>query len=254
MLLCVGRRRGVEAWSLTFSGIKDAALLRAGAVAGLGSAAVAVVFNAIHPRATSESLNDIPELLRLVAASDSWRVVHLASVVASLVGVAAIVSILWSIMLEGSNRWPVTALVLIVITTPTLLLSVGLDGFAIKTVADRWAAAGGDQSLLGAATALRSVDVAVLNVVMIGHFGLIAILLGVATWTSPLYGKWLGLVAVAAGVLGALCGTLQALSGKLTTLSYLVLLTVSLALFTIWLTLCSIVLLRKADQVLPAGA
>lgn len=229
-------------------------MLRAGAVAGLGSAAVAVLFNAIHPRATSESLNDITELLRIVSASGSWRLVHLASVVASLVGVVAIVAILWSMVLHGSNRWPLAALVLLVITTPTLLLSVGLDGFAIKTVADRWAAAGGgDQSLVTAATALRSVDVAVLNVVMIGHFGLIAILLGVATWSSRLYGKWIGLVAIAAGVLGVLCGTLQALSGKLTAFSYLILLTVSLALFTIWLTLCSIVLWRKADEVATAA-
>ena len=221
-------------------------------MAGIGSAAIAVLFNAIHPRATSESLNDTPELLRIVAASDSWRIVHFVSVVASLVGVAAVVAILWSMVLDGSSRWPIIATVLLVITTPTLLLSVGLDGFAIKTVADRWADAqtlGDRNTLMTAATALRSVDVAVLNVVMIGHFGLIAIVVGVATWTSRLYGKWLGMVAMVGGVLGVLCGTLQALSGKLTTLSYLVLLTVSLAMFTIWLTLASIVLWRNADRV-----
>ena len=212
---------------------------------------VAVAFNAIHPRAPSGSLNDTPELLRIVAGSRSWRLVHLASVAATLVGVAAIVAILWSMLLHGPGRWPVVAFVLLIITTPILLLSVGLDGFAIKSVADRWVkAAGGDRdTLLAAATALRTVDVVVLDIVMMGQFGLTAIAVGVALWSSPLYGKAIGLVAIAGGALGALSGVLQALSGRLTTLSYLVLLTVSLALFTVWLTWASFVLWRRAEEV-----
>lgn len=230
--------------------MKDAALLRAGGVAGLASAVIAVVFNAIHPRASSRSLNDIPELLRIVAGSGSWRLVHLASVVATVAGVGAIVAVLWSMVLDGPSRWPVVALVSLMVTTPILLLSVGLDGFAIKSVADRWAAAGaGDrETLVAAATALRSVDVAVLDLVMLGQFGLTAVLLGVACWTSRLYDRTIAVVAVAAGVLGLVCGGIQALSGRLTTLSYLVLLTASLALFTLWLALASVVLLREAPR------
>jgi hypothetical protein len=146
----------------------------------------------------------------------------------------------------------VIALVLLVLTTPILLLSVGLDGFAIKSVADRWAhAAAGDRDmLLAAATALRSVDVAVLDVVMIGQFGVTAILLGLASWSSAVYGKQLGLVAIAGGTLGVVSGVVQALSGRLTTFSYLVVLTASLALFTIWLALASFVLWRKAEELL----
>ena len=211
---------------------------------------IAVAFNAIHPRASSDSLNDTTELLRIVAGSRSWRVVHLASIAATLVGVAAIVAILWSMVLHSPGRWPVVAFVVLVITTPILLLSVGLDGFAIKSVADRWAkAVNGDRdTLLAAATALRTVDVVVLDVVMLGQFGLTAILLGVASWFSGLYGKGIGLIAIAGGALGVLCGALQALSGRLTTLSYLVLLTASLALFTVWLTAASFVLWRRAGE------
>jgi len=178
-------------------------------------------------------------------------VVHLASVAATLIGVAAIGAILWSMVLTGRSRWPVIGFVLVVLTTPILLLSVGLDGFAIKSVADRWAkAAGADRDmLLTAATALRTIDVVVLDIVMIGQFGLTAIVLGVASWSSAIYGKWIGLIAIAGGVLGVLCGVIQALSGRLTTFSYLVLLTVSLALFTAWLTVASFILWRRGDQV-----
>jgi hypothetical protein len=149
----------------------------------------------------------------------------------------------------------VVAFVALVLTAPTLLLSVGIDGFAIKSVADRWAgAAGADRDhLTAAATALRSVDVAVLDLVMIGHFGLTTILLGVASWSSGMYGKRVGAVALAAGVLGITCGTMQALSGRLTVASYLVLLTVSLALFTVWLALASYVLWSRAGDVVPAA-
>lgn len=214
---------------------------------------VAVVFNAIHPRASAGSLNDVPELLRIVSGSRSWRLVHLASVGATLLGVAAIVALLWSMVLQGSTRWPVVAFVLLVMTTPVLLLSVGLDGFAIKFVADRWAhaASGADrESLVSAATALRSVDVAVLDLVMVGQFGVTAIGLGVASWSSAMYGKGIALLAIAGGVLGVLCGVLQALSGRLTSFSYLFLLTASLALFTIWLSVASVVAWQKAEDLI----
>jgi hypothetical protein len=237
-------------------------LLRTAAIAGLLSAVVAVAFNAIHPRATSASLNDVTALLPIVGASRSWRVVHFASVLATLAGVVAIVAVLWSMVLDGSRRWPVVALVALILTTPTLLVSVGIDGFAIKSVADRWVGAtGADRDLLtSAATALRSIDVAVLDLVMIGHFGITTILLGVASWTSPLYGKRIAAVAFAAGVTGLASGTIQAMSGRLTVASYLVLLTVSLALFTVWLALACFVLWSRAAQLgntaspLPAGA
>ena len=185
-----------------------------------------------------------------MATSRSWRVVHLASVVATLAGVTAIVAILWSMLLGGSSRWPVVAFVLLVLTTPILLLSVGLDGFAIKSIADRWAntTAHDRDMLLAAATALRTVDVVVLDLVMIGQFGLTAVVLGVASWFSAVYGKQIGLIAIVGGTLGVICGTLQALSGRLTTFSYLVLLTASLALFTVWLSVASFVLWRRAEE------
>ena len=188
-----------------------------------------------------------------MSGSGSWRLVHLVSVFATLVGAAAIVAILWSMMLAGSSRWPMVAFVSLVITTPILLLSVGLDGFATKSIADRWAASalGDRQMLVPAATALRSVDVAVLNLVMVGQFGVTAILLGVASSSSALYGKPLGFVATAGGVLGVICGSLQAMSGRLTEVSYLVLLTASLALFTIWLLLASFRLWQKAAGIGP---
>lgn len=224
----------------------DARLLRWGGAAGVASAAVAVAFNALHPRAPSDRLNDVEELLRLVSRSGDWRIVHLVSVLATLVGVGAIVAILWSMSLGGSRRWPAIALASLVVTTPVLLLSVAVDGFAIKAVADQWARATGAPaaSLLAAATALRSLDEAVLDAVMITQFGLTTVLLGVASWTSPLYGRALGAVALAAGATGVVCGCVQALAGRLTPFSYLVLLTLSLALFTLWLTLASIRLWR----------
>jgi len=100
---------------------------------------------------------------------------------------------------------------------------------------------------MSAATASRSVDVAVLDIVMIGQFGITTILLGVASWESPFYGPGVGGIAIAGGVPGVLCGIMQALSGRSTVPSYLVLLTVSLAVFTLWLTTASFVLSRKAE-------
>jgi hypothetical protein len=74
-----------------------------------------------------------------------------------------------------------------------------------------------------------------LDVVMLGHFGLTALLLGLASWTSPVYGRRVAALALAGGVTGIACGLLQGLSGELSTLSYLWLLTISLLLVTLWL-------------------
>ena len=232
-------------------GVDELAIFRWAGILGISSALVGVVVNAVHPRASSRSLENTAELLRIVSGSGSWRAVHLVSLLAVLVGVAAVVVILWSMVRNGSRTWPVVAFVLLLVTTPVLLLSVGLDGFAIKSVADRWAeAAGGERArLLASATALRSVDVAVLNLVMIGQFGVTTGLLGMATWSSPVYGKRLAVIAFAAAGTGLACGVVQALSGRLTAFSYLVLLTTSLALFTIWLLAASVVLLRRAGEV-----
>lgn len=215
------------------------------------SAAVALVFNGFHPRVPGQSLNDLDAVLRVVAASGEWRLVHLVSVAASLVGALAIVAILWSMSLAGPSRWPAVACASLVLTVPVLLLSVATDGFAVKAAADRWAAAGGEEAehLLAAGAAVRSLDEALLDLVMVTNFGLTTILLGVASWTSRLYGPRLGLVAVVAGVLGVTCGTIQAVLGRLTTFSYLGLLTGSLALFTAWLLVASVVLWRRAGEV-----
>ncbi|MGH9278305.1 MAG: hypothetical protein ACRD12_09380, partial [Acidimicrobiales bacterium] len=101
------------------------------------------------------------------------------------------------------GRRPGRSFASLAITTPILLLSVGPDRFAIKSIADRWAnAAVGDRHALGsAATALRSIDVAVLSLVMLGQSGLLRSR-GVASSLSAHYGKALGSVTIAAGVLG----------------------------------------------------
>ena len=136
----------------------------------------------------------------------------------------------------------------LVVTTPVLLLSVGLDGFAIKSVADRWAAAAGADRERSSGRRPRCAASMWPSSTMLGQFGVTAVLLGVACWTSELYDRTIALIAIAAGVLGVLCGTVQALSGRLTTFSYLVLLTASLGLFTLWLALASVVLYREAPR------
>jgi hypothetical protein len=245
-------------------------LLRLGALAGMVAAVGGVVLNLGHPRVPSADLNDTEALLREVAGSAAWRPLHLGTLVVVVLGVAGLVAVVRSMTLRGDATWPLVALGSALVTTPVLLASLALDGFAVPAVADRWAAAGGVAAggvaagggaddaagragVLAAAEAVRSVDLALLNLALIGHFGVTALASGVASWTSPAYGRKVGSVALLGGVAGIASGTLQALSGELTTLSYLVLLTVSLVLFTVWLLWASVILWRATRGTVTAA-
>jgi hypothetical protein len=225
--------------------VDEQPLLRAGAVLGIVGAIGAVGINAFHPRLSSDSLNDIHVLLSTAAKSHTWRGLHLAGILITIVAMAGAAALLRSMALDGAGHWPLIAFVSSFVTGPLVLFSLSIDGFAIKAVADQWTAtaAGADRDgLFNAAVALRSLDITVLSLIMVGYFGVTAVLTGVATWKSASYGPWVALPALAGGVTGFASGTLMALSGRETTVSYLVLLTVSLGLFTLWLLVASAML------------
>ena len=228
-------------------------LLRWGAVAGIVGSVGGVAVNAVHPRVGAGELDDITALLDKVASSGAWRLVHAAAIVTVLLGLVAIGAVLRAMSLEGSNRWVLVTLVSTAITAPLLLLSLSVDGFAIPSIADRWAgASAADQgSLLTTAQAVRDVDIAILDIAMLGHFGVTALFVGAATWSSPSYGPRVAALALAGGVTGVACGLLQAASGDLTALSYLWLLSVSALLLTLWVLWASVLLLRQVPARAP---
>lgn len=232
----------------------ESTLLRWGALAGIVGSIGGVAVNGIHPRLGSHELNDVPAYLDKVGDSRLWRPVHVAAISAVLLGLVAIGAILRSMALERPNPWVIVALVSTAVTAPLLLLSLSIDGFAMPSVAGRWGAASGaeQQTVLASAQALRDIDIAVLAVGMLAHFGVTALFLAAATWTTPLYGPRVALLAVAGGVMGIASGLLLALSGELTALSYLWLLSLSALLLTLWVLWGSILLLRR--QAATVGA
>lgn len=62
------------------------ALLRAGAGCGMVASVAGLIINAWHPRAPADSLNDVAALAPVVAGSGQWRLVHLATIAAVVVG------------------------------------------------------------------------------------------------------------------------------------------------------------------------
>lgn len=157
-------------------------------------------------------------------------------------------AVLVSMMGERTSAWPIVALFSLVVTTPLLLLSLGIDGFALKTLADQWAAAPlapAKASALADLATVRELDQVVTALVMLLHFGVTTGLIGLATWKSPAYGRRLGAVALAAAATGIASGSLETLTGEVTALSFLVLLTVSLVLFSAWLLIAAVLLWRN---------
>jgi hypothetical protein len=123
------------------------------------------------------------------------------------------------------------------------------DGITVKVLADAWAKAPATEkaAAFSVAHALAQINVAVFSVWVIEFFGVTIILYGLAVLTSSVYPKWLGWVAVLAGIGSALIGLNQAYKGP-STLVTNVLFPIFSIIITIWVLVMGILLWRKAGS------
>jgi len=127
------------------------------------------------------------------------------------------------------------------------LVLVILDGVAAKQLADEWAGAPAEEqaAALRVVLANETTNFALASLFNILFAGATFILYGLAVALSDVYPRWLGWVAVTAG-LGA--GLIQALAGEPTVASG-VLTIIGPTVITLWLAVMGILLARLARGV-----
>lgn len=228
----------------------DRNVLRAGAGAAMIGAVLGLVFNALHPR-TGDIASAEAEL-ELVSDSGIWLFDHYMLAWAIAFGFIGLVAIGRSFAgEEPAGSWGRIAVASAVAGSAIAFLTIVVDGMAMHEVAEDWAAAPNSPQALATGEAVAAVGLALFTALQASLFGVTPVLYGVAGVTSNAYPRWLGYLAIGAGVLGLLTASIQFLAG-ISELTANVMFTIASLAFTVWLFVMGWNLWSRAQGPAPA--
>ncbi len=229
----------------------DRSIFAIGGVAAIVGSLMGMVGNLVHP---ATPVNDPEGVARVIAESGGWTLIHLTIIVGILLMLGGLVALHHSLREGVAGALARFGLAAAVAGIAIGLVLVILDGVAAKQLADGWARAPQDEktTALRIVLANETINFAIASLFNIVFAGATFILFGLAVAFGGAYPRWLGWVAVAAGVLSVGAGLLQAFTGEPTTASF-ILTVIGPTVITLWLLVIGVLLLRKARQPSSAG-
>jgi hypothetical protein len=223
---------------------------RIGAVSLVLGLIVLLVAEPLHP--SQEDPMDHPAVFAEYARSDLWIAVHLGEYVAFLLLLGGLVALSYAMTArpDPGIAWARFGRTATVTATAAFTILQAVDGIALKQAVDAWVAAPVDQQgvSFAAAEAVRWIEMGV-NALAYGLLGLSLVLNGLALALGSTYPRWLGGLAVAAGITFVARGVLVAYRGFVA--SPLVL--AAIVLFAVWALLMAFFLWRERGQSSGAG-
>src|SRR5215213_9279531 len=228
----------------THTGREEGEIFRIGSVEGIVGTLQAMVGNLLHPATPS---GDPEGVAQTIAESENWVLVHLVIVVGLIIMLGGLVAISRSIEggLPGALAQLGSVAAVAGVTVGVVLVIV--DGVAAKHLADAWEAAPPEEAAaaLQVVVAEEAINFALAALFNILFAGVTFILLGLAVAWSGEYPRWLGWVAVVAGVGSVPVGLVQAYMGEsigFTRIATIIFPTI----ITLWVVVMSVLILRKA--------
>lgn len=218
--------------------------LRLGGIAAITGSLAGLVGNVIHPDTAGP--HDPQATATVVAGSATWIPIHLVLVVAFVLMLGGLIAIHDSITAGPGRTLVRFGLWSAVVGTAVGVVLVSLDGFAAKSLADSWAAAGpgGRELALVAFRSEDAINFALLSPFNIVFAGFTFALFGIGTAISGSYPRWQGFAVAAAAVLGAVSGAIQAFNGEPALITQ-VLGIASPTVITLWLTASGVIMIRR---------
>jgi hypothetical protein len=228
----------------TYTRRDEGVIFRIGSVAGIVGSLLAMIGNLLHP---ATPIGDPEGVVRTIAESENWVLVHLVIVVGLILMLGCLVAISRSIEggLPGALAQLGSVAAVAGVTVGVVLVIV--DGVAAKHLADAWAVAppGEAAAALQVVVAEEAINFALAALFNILFAGVTFILLGLAVAWSKEYPGWLGWVVVVAGVGSVPVGLVQAFTGEsigFTRIATIIFPTI----ITLWVAVMSMLIFRKA--------
>jgi hypothetical protein len=222
--------------------VKNRASLRVGGIVTLIGGVGAIVVNILHPRPPQRT----DELLGLVASMPHWTIIHYAAVFAAVLAVSGFALLVRTLQESRARALGEVGKYATTLGAAVFLVAIMVDGLGYPHFAGRWLAASGDEksTILWAANAVHTVDMALFPVWSGVFMGLGVLLVAVALWLSAEYPR----IFAAFGVLGASMCLAYALSVIFGISVPLPLWPWGPAIDGIWMTLLGAMMLRKASR------
>lgn len=221
-------------------------LLRIGAGCGVSGALLTFVANGLHPHPNEFQLES---LLREVAASSTWSIIHLALIFGLILIFASLVALALTLDSRRSAVVGWFACAAVLVGGALILTSTAVDGFAMDDIARSWVAAGAGEkaAALHTAEAFYESQYAIYSLSVVVFIGMGIFLYGVATSLSDAYPKPVAWLAIVAGAGAFAVGVVQVLAGPTFRATELLFVVFS-ALATGWVLIMSLLMWRKARK------
>ncbi len=221
--------------------MSERTLYRVGAWAAVVGAVIALVTNLVHPR-ISEFEDYVGAELREVRDSDGWLAIHLGLLLGSLLIILGLFALARSLKGGPAEGWARLALGGLLISAPVAVLTLMVDGYATKQVAD--AAAQGSSA---AGVAVVHLGWALFMGLIIMFLGITPFLFGVAVAVDGRYPASLGWGAALLGAASVVIGVVGTISGP--SGGFFIVFTVTSGLLTLWVLILGVLLGRRAAVV-----
>jgi uncharacterized membrane protein len=217
---------------------------RIGAVLFLLGLVVLVISTQLHP--AHENPMDNPAVFREYAQSDLWIAVHLGQFAGFLLVIGGLVALYFSIAIRPDAAAAVArfGLAAAITTGASFTILQAVDGVALKRAVDAWASAPPDQqvAVFAAADAIRWIEIGV-NSLSFSLVGLTLVIYGVALALSNDYPRWIGWLAVAAGIAHLIRGVGVAYQGFVPSIAALI----GLVLLALWTVVMAVSMWRQGN-------
>lgn len=219
-------------------------IFRMGATAAIVGSLAGMIGNLVHPETP---LNDPQGVARVIADNDAWTVIHLVIVFAVMFMLGGLLALYRSIPGGLARALAELGWAAAVAGVAVGLVLVILDGVAARQLAEEWARAPAEEQVAALRVVLgnETTNFALASLFNILFAGATFILYGLAVALSDVYPRWLGWVAVMAGIASVTAGLIQAVTGEPTSASR-VLTVIGPTVITLWLAAMGVLLARLA--------
>ena len=226
--------------------MKDRSLIRLGAGFGFAGAILAVLVNLLHPRTTGTG--DIATY-DLIADSSIWAIDHYFVAVVVLALLGGYVALVRYLDGTPGEPWARLGFALAIAASAVGLLVAAVDGYALKTIVDRWVDAGrpSEGAVFEAVHAVHAIGTGLFNTFNGTVVGIVPVFGGIAVVRSGRFVGWIGLLGIVGGAIGLvidLYGTLSELTPFLANVVF----TAGALMITVWALVVNWTMFKAAGE------